>query len=156
MEMELNRAHEAEAQLADEVDELKARLVHADEHTMKLVAEWAEMRQQFHRAHDAEARLADEVDELQASLKVAETETERAKGLIVELRQNLRQCKQQYEQLHGNWTELCEQWANLQSVYNRVRSQLAAQLAARNSPRTTQGSQTISNEYRVGVSHTLC
>ena len=124
----------------------------AGEYTYIKTTELNDMEMELNRAHEAEARLEDEVDELQASLKVAETETERARERIVELRQNLRQCKQQYEQLHGNWTELCEQWANLQSVYNRVRSQLAA----RNSPRTTQGSQTISNEYRVGVSHTLC
>ena len=60
MVMELNRAHEAEAQLADEVDELKERLVHADEHTMKLVEEWAEMRQKFLKRDEQYEHLYDE------------------------------------------------------------------------------------------------
>ena len=101
----------------------------------------------MHRAQQAEVQLADEANELEARLHHAQEEEARARERIVELRQNLRQCKQQYGELWGNWTALVEQWEVLRTQYNRLK----AEAAARNRPTTAQGTQTISNEYRVGA-----
>ena len=114
------------------------------EYTYVKKVEFNEMVMELNRAHEAEARLADEVDELKARLGVADKHYDELAEQWAELRRKFRQRNEQYEELWSNWTALCEQWATLKTQYNKCRTELAA----RNSPATTQGTHTISNESR--------
>ena len=61
-----------------------------------------------------------------------------------ELRHKSQICEDQYKQLWAEWTQLCTEWANLKTENKKLQKELAA----RNSPATTQGTHTISNESR--------
>ena len=134
----------------------------ASEYTYIKTTKLNALESDLNRAQQANARLVDEANVLAATLERADAEINAQRDRIADLRNNLWECEYQYEELYrenvsreqyeemrAEWQQLCEEWDQLETENKRLRKELAA----RNSPTTTQGTQTINNEYRVSVSH---
>ena len=130
----------------------------AGEYTYIKTTELNDIEWQLNRARREEAKLSNKVRELATTLLhradqyvLVLDELDRNKRTLREVMQQLDECQQKWHGCQEEYLKLMEEWSMLREQ-NRI---LREQLAARNSPSTAKGTQTISNEYRVGVSPTL-